>query len=89
MVSPTPGSTLASSTATFSWTPGISVSSYGLQVGTTPGGNQIVSGTQYATTSATISGLPTNGSLLYVRLWSLINGTYQFNDYTYTAAGAP
>jgi glucose/arabinose dehydrogenase len=89
MLSPAPGSTLASSTATFSWTAGTGVSSYGLQVGTTPGGNQIVSGIQYSTTSATISGLPTNGSLLYVRLWSLMSGTWQSNDYTYRAAGAP
>jgi glucose/arabinose dehydrogenase len=89
MLSPTPGSNLTSSSATFTWTAGTSVSSYGLQVGTTPGGGQIVAGAQYATTSATISGLPTNGSLVYVRLWSLVSGTWQSNDYTYTAAGAP
>jgi glucose/arabinose dehydrogenase len=89
MVSPTPGSKLASSSATFTWTAGVGVSSYALQIGTTPGGAQIVAGVQYATTSATISGLPTNGSLVYVRLWSLVSGTWQSNDYTYTAAGAP
>ena len=52
-------------------------------------GNQIVPGTQCFTTSATISGLPTNGSLLYVRLWSLMSGTWRSNDYTYKAAGVP
>jgi glucose/arabinose dehydrogenase len=89
MVSPAPGSTLTSSTATFTWTAGVGVSSYGLQVGTTPGGTQIIAGTQYFTTSATIGGLPTNGSLVYVRLWSLLGGTWQSSDYIYTAASAP
>ena len=35
--------------------------------------------------SRTVSGLPTNGSTIYVRLWSLIGSTWQFTDYTYTA----
>jgi hypothetical protein len=29
--------------------------------------------------------LPTDGRTLYVRLWSLVSGAWQFNDYTYTA----
>jgi hypothetical protein len=30
--------------------------------------------------------LPTTGGTIYVRLWSLIAGVWQANDYTYTAA---
>jgi serine protease len=37
-------------------------------------------------TSYTATGLPTDGRTLYVRLWSLINGVWQYSDYTYTAA---
>jgi hypothetical protein len=35
--------------------------------------------------SATVTGLPADGSTLYVRLGSLINATWQYHDYTYTA----
>jgi hypothetical protein len=35
----------------------------------------------------TQSGLPTNGSAVYLRLWSQIAGAWQYNDYTYTATG--
>jgi hypothetical protein len=35
--------------------------------------------------SASLTGLPTNGSTVYVRLWSLANATWQYNDYIYTA----
>jgi hypothetical protein len=30
--------------------------------------------------------LPTNGSTVYVRLWSLVGGVWQWNDYEYQAA---
>ena len=86
MTSPAPGSTFTSSTVTFSWTAGIGVSAYWLEVGTTPGGNQIHPGSQTTSSSQTVSGLPANGSSVYVRLWSLINGAWQSEDYTYTAA---
>jgi Calcineurin-like phosphoesterase/Beta-propeller repeat len=85
VTSPPPGSTLPSSTATFTWNSGSGVSAYWLEVGTTPGGNQIYPGSQVTNLSATVSGLPTNGSTVYVRLWSLISGTWLHNDYTYTA----
>ncbi len=38
--------------------------------------------------SQTVSGLPTDGRPLYVRLWSLVNGTWVYVDYTYTANAA-
>jgi hypothetical protein len=82
---PAPGSTLASSTVTFVWNTGTEVSEYWLEVGTTPGGNQIYNQSQGTNLSVTVSGLPTNGSTVYVRLWSRINGAWQFNDYTYVA----
>jgi glucose/arabinose dehydrogenase len=88
MTTPTPGSTFTSSTETFTWSAGIGVSAYWLEIGTTPGGNQIYPGSQTTSLSATVSGLPANGTTLYVRLWSLIGGAWVYEDYTYTAAGS-
>jgi hypothetical protein len=34
-----------------------------------------------------VSNLPANGSTIYVRLYSYINGAWQFTDYTYTSTG--
>ncbi|MBV5330046.1 MAG: hypothetical protein JZU65_20865, partial [Chlorobium sp.] len=60
---------------------------YQLRVGTSVGafdlGLSTVAGT---TTSTTITGLPLNGSTLYVRLYWQVGSTWLFNDYTYTAA---
>ena len=59
---------------------------YSLLVGTTAVGSSniaYVSGT--TATSALVSGLPSNGSKVYVRLNSLINGAWVFTDCTYTA----
>jgi hypothetical protein len=33
-----------------------------------------------------VSGIPTTGGTLYVRLYSLIGGALQFHDYTYKEA---
>jgi hypothetical protein len=85
MTSPPPGSTFTSSTVTFTWSAGVGVSAYWLEVGTTPGGNQIYPGSPVANLSATVPGLPSNGSTVYVRLWSLLGGAWEFNDYTYTS----
>ena len=35
-----------------------------------------------------MNGLPTDGVTLFARLWSLLIGTWQSIDYTYTEAGA-
>jgi hypothetical protein len=86
ITSPPPGSTLTSSTVTFTWNAGNGVSRYWLSIGTIPGGNQIYDQSQETNLSAIISSLPTDGSTLYVRLWSLIAGAWQVHDYTYTAA---
>lgn len=37
--------------------------------------------------AVTVPNLPTDGRTLYVRLGSMIQGSTQFQDYTYTAAG--
>ena len=87
ITSPTPGSTFSSSTVTFNWNSGSGVSSYYLYVGTSPGGNNIFNNFVTGGTQS-VGGIPTNGQSLHVRLWSFINGGWQFNDYTYTAASS-
>jgi hypothetical protein len=63
---------------------------YQVWVGNSPGAHDIgeypASGT--TSTSTTINGLPTDGRTLYVRLWSLIDGVYEYTDATFTAATA-
>jgi beta-propeller repeat-containing protein len=86
MSSPAPGSTLAGASATFQWTPGTGVSQYWLYVSKIAiGGSELFSSSASTQLSQTVNGLPTDGSTLYVRLWSLIGSTSQFNDYTYKA----
>ncbi len=86
MIAPIPGSTITGGSATFTWSPGVLVTHYYLWVGTSLGANNLYrydGGTSLAT-SVVVSGLPTNGSTIYVRLFGLINGTNQSTDYTYT-----
>ena len=56
-------------------------------MGTVPGGNNLFSQDWALATAVTVNNLPVNGSTLYVRVWSKINGAFQFLDYTFTAVG--
>ena len=87
MASPTPGTTLAGASTTFTWNAGSSgTTGYYLWVGTIPGGLNLVNIGLLSGTSATVN-LPTNGTTVYVRLWTVFNGTtYFYDDYTYTEA---
>ncbi|MGZ5065716.1 MAG: hypothetical protein ACXWG1_08995, partial [Usitatibacter sp.] len=87
ITSPTPGSTLAGTSVTFTWTAGSGIADRYLMVGTTAGGTDIYQGYQGAALSRTVTGIPANGATIYVRLMSYING-WQINDYTYTASGS-
>jgi len=84
MTSPTPGSPLAGSTVTFSWTAGSQVTQYSLHVGTTGAGSDDIFGGIVSGESKSITRIPTTGGILYVRLYSLIDGAWQYVDYTYT-----
>ena len=72
---PTPGSTLAGSSATFIWTAGTGASAYWLDVGSSAGGNQYSqSGNLGNVLTTTVNTLPTDGSMVYVTLYSLVGG---------------
>jgi hypothetical protein len=89
MITPLNGATLTT-TPTFTWN-NIGASLYSIWVGTTLGAQNIgvfPSAAGTTSNSATASGLPTNGSPVYVRLWSQTGGAWSFNDYTYTAPSA-
>jgi predicted nucleotidyltransferase len=92
MQSPANGSTLGGASQLFTWNAS-GATLFQVWVGTSPGAYDLgffpAAGT--VGTSTTVTGLPTDGRTLYVRLYSLVSGAYQFNDYVYTAfaAGAP
>ncbi len=89
LTTPTPGSTLTGSSVTFGWTAGAGASAYWLDVGSTPGGNNYYqSGNLGNVLTKTVNGLPTNGSTIYVTLYSLVGGQWFGNVYTYTAFNA-
>ncbi len=88
VTSPTPASTLSSSSATFNWqTNGSNVTSWQLLVGSSAGGSQYhdSSTLSSSTLSRSVSGLPSNGSTVHVRLRYQINNVWSHTDYTYTA----
>jgi hypothetical protein len=87
LTTPPPSSTLSGSTVTFDWTAGTaSPQEYWIDIGSSAGGNNYYSsGNLGNATSATASGLPTNGTTVYVTLYTLVSGTWTPNSYTYTA----
>ena len=86
LISPTPGTQLSGSTVTFGWTAGSGVTVYSLWLGTTgPGSNDLYYPYPSSALSATVTGVAASGGKIYARMWSQINGAWQWNDYTYTA----
>jgi hypothetical protein len=83
---PTPGSTLTGSSATFNWSAGGGVTEYEFWLGTTGPGSDDLDFLRSVTalSSGLVSNIPTNGKTVYARLYSKINGVWQYTDYTYT-----
>ena len=91
MSTPTNGSTFTSSTVTFTWVSGTaSDTSFHLDAGSTPGGNNYYSSATISknTKTLTVTTMPTNGATVYVTLYSLIGGVWEGVPYTYTAVNA-
>jgi Pro-kumamolisin, activation domain/Bacterial Ig-like domain (group 3) len=87
--SPTPGSALCSTCATFSWTPGSGTPvAYWIQAGTSPGGSNLYDSGSLSTsiTSEQICNLPTGGAPIYITLFTEVSSspvTWVNNQYTY------
>jgi hypothetical protein len=75
---------------TFQWSSGTGVTNYFLYVGRSIGTNDIYGQSEGLNLSATVNGLPTDGSTLYVRLWwATAAAGWQFTDYIYAAYTLP
>jgi hypothetical protein len=86
ITSPTPSSTLSGTSVAFSWSAGSGATSYWIDAGSAAGGNQYFqSGNLGNVTSETVTGLPSNGSTVYVTLYSYVGSQWLSNSYTYTA----
>ena len=89
ITSPADGSTLSGSSEPFTWSAeGEAVTRWRLEVGTTPDGTDLsVQAVDGAVLSTLVTGLPTDGSTVYVNLKWRISGVTSVASYTYTAAG--
>ncbi len=87
LTSPVPSATLTGNSETFLWTASNVATAYWIDIGSAAGGNQYYqSGSLSPTTfSAAVNTLPTDGSTVYVTLYSLINGSWVSTPYTFTA----
>jgi len=69
----------------FNWTAGTGATQYNLWLGLSgPGSSSLYTSGWQTTTSATVTKLPAKGAKVYARLYSLVYGVTQYNDYTYT-----
>jgi hypothetical protein len=85
MILPALGSTLGTSNVMFNWTAGTAATNYQLWLGLSgPGSSSLYTSGWLTTTSTTVISLPAKGAKVYARLYSLVNGAVQYNDYTYT-----
>ena len=86
--SPANNSTLGGSSQLFQWTAGADATAYWLTAGGAPGGNNYYSSGNLGNVfSVTATNLPTDGSTVYVTLFTFTAGQWLYNQYTYTAAG--
>ncbi len=89
LISPLPQQTISSGTV-LTWNPGHGVSEYMVTAGSSL---EVVSGPPWADlftwsgtdTSVSITGLPTDGSAVYLRLWSKIQGVWLHESYTFNS----
>ena len=83
LLSPAPGSVITP-TLTFTWSAGLGATQYQLSVGTTGvGSHYIADQNTGSATTLTVNDVPNAGTILYVRLWSLLAGVWQYTDYVY------
>jgi len=87
MTSPAPGTSLGGSGVTFNWSAASGATGYFLWIGTTGvGSSNLYYSAEKTVTTYNFDHLPTNGGTIYVRLTTNYNGTWVYNDYTYTVS---
>jgi hypothetical protein len=84
-ITPPPGSILSGTSAEFEWSPVPDAAFYDLHLSTIgPGGSDLYSSGGISSTHAYVTGIPGNGEKIYARLYSWINGGWQYTDSTFT-----
>ncbi len=80
-----PTTNVSGTSAVFTWTDnGNTVDHWYLDVGTSPGSSDLLEGNFTGSQqSATVSGLPANGSTIHATLWYLIDWTWTSADYQF------
>jgi extracellular elastinolytic metalloproteinase len=89
ITSPAPGTALPGAVVTFTWdAQGLPVDNWMLDMGSTPGGTNFYTSGQLASDvlSAEVSGIPTDGRSIYVRLHYFSDGIWKSVDFAYPAA---
>ena len=79
--SPAQGTTIGGSSATFTWTAGTATQYY-LYLGSSPGSSDYGLVSTGASRQATVTGLPTDGRTIHVRVWSLVGAMWVATDCT-------
>jgi hypothetical protein len=74
-----------SSSQTFEWTTAPAATNYSLKLGTTAGSNNLYGSGYLSGTSATATGLPTNGETIYGTLTTYYGSVAATTSYTFTA----
>ena len=77
---------ITTATQTFSWSAVSDSNKYWLQIGTSPGRNDVYDSSELATATDDASGLPTDSSAIYVRVWAFIGGRWVYDNFTYNNA---
>ena len=86
MINPPNGSRFGGSTVTFQWSGASGASQYYLYIGNSQGGSDLWAGSAGMNTAITFNGIPHDGRVMWVRLWTLTSAGWLFSDsYYYTA----
>ncbi|MGA2237292.1 MAG: DUF2341 domain-containing protein, partial [Terriglobales bacterium] len=86
MQTPTPGTRLSGTTATFTWSSDANATAYWVDIGSAAGGNNVYSSGNLGTAlTTTVYSLPANGSTIYVTLYSYVGGQWLNKAYTYVS----
>ncbi|NQZ58924.1 MAG: S8 family serine peptidase [Lentisphaeraceae bacterium] len=83
ITSPANTSTLSNSSVTFEWTEGYNISHRYLMIGSQKAARNHYS--SYVSGTSKVVNIPTDGSTIYVRLWSRSAGRWFYHDYSYKA----
>jgi hypothetical protein len=70
----------------FSWSTAAAATGYNFRLGTTAGANNLFASGLITATSATPTGLPTNGETIYATLYTNYGANQVSNSYTFTAS---